>query len=123
MADYGSSRKSKNAILQPPQAGLKIVARSGPLRAADRDDLAPPPFVLVQENVMNGLSCLCILPLPHSFGSTAGALSPPSSRTSCRILPTKRRQADWIPIRASFEQGGGGGEGVLDPKLGVPKMA
>ena len=25
--------------------------------------------------------------------------------------------------RASFEQGGGGGEGVLDPKLGVPKMA
>ena len=27
------------------------------------------------------------------------------------------------PPRASFEQGGGGGEGVLDPKLGVPKMA
>ena len=25
--------------------------------------------------------------------------------------------------RASCEQGGGGGEGVLDPKLGVPKMA
>ena len=25
--------------------------------------------------------------------------------------------------RASFEQGEGGGEGVLDPKLGVPKMA
>ena len=25
--------------------------------------------------------------------------------------------------RASFEQAGGGGEGVLDPKLGVPKMA
>ena len=25
--------------------------------------------------------------------------------------------------RASFEQGGGGGEGVLDPKRGVPKMA
>ena len=25
--------------------------------------------------------------------------------------------------RASFEHGEGGGEGVLDPKLGVPKMA
>ena len=29
----------------------------------------------------------------------------------------------WGHGRASFEQGGGGGEGVLDPKLGVPKMA
>ena len=33
--------------------------------------------------------------------------------------PTPRRTY----ARASFEEGGGGGEGVLDPKLGVPKMA
>ena len=37
----------------------------------------------------------------------------------CRDQPRGGRG----PGRASFEQGGGGGEGVLDPKLGVPKMA
>ena len=38
--------------------------------------------------------------------------------TSCSTLTSQRGHS-----RASFEQGGGGGEGVLDPKLGVPKMA
>ena len=33
-------------------------------------------------------------------------------------------KSNAVLCRASFEQGGGGGgEGVLDPKLGVPKMA
>ena len=47
------------------------------------------------------------------------------SRSKISFFPTMvtlvRGQGGYP--RASFEQGGGGGEGVLDPKLGVPKMA
>ena len=53
-------------------------------------------------------------------GGTTGGL-----RTA--TLRHARAQADLFggvgPTRASFEQGGGGREGVLDPELGVPKMA
>ena len=49
------------------------------------------------------------------------------SLKGCEVMAIKR--GGWIAAGrlgapgASFEQGGGGGEGVLDPKLGVPKMA